>query len=85
MTNMDTIFKMFLSFFFCILAHNKPPVRFTFAEVVKHSLSLEQNTQAWCNSCERYQPHVGLQSSNTNMYNHMIKLNLILYLFKEDY
>lgn len=39
-------------------AHNKPPVRFTFAEVVKHSLSLEQNTQAWCNSCERYQPHM---------------------------
>ncbi|VDI10977.1 PAB-dependent poly(A)-specific ribonuclease subunit 2 [Mytilus galloprovincialis] len=38
--------------------HNKPPVRFTFAEVVKHSLSLEQNTQAWCNSCEKYQPHM---------------------------
>jgi hypothetical protein len=72
--NIQNVFK----FFFRILAHNKPPVRFTFAEVVKHSLSLEQNTQAWCNSCERYQPHVGLQISNTNMYNHIIKFNLIL-------
>ncbi|KAL5006813.1 hypothetical protein ScPMuIL_015619 [Solemya velum] len=35
----------------------KPPIKFTFADVVKHSFNLEQTTQAWCNVCDKYQPH----------------------------
>ncbi|KAK3589026.1 hypothetical protein CHS0354_007971 [Potamilus streckersoni] len=36
---------------------NKAPVHFSFSQVLEHSLSVEQNTQAWCNVCESYQPH----------------------------
>jgi len=31
---------------------------YTFAQIVQQSMALEQNTQAWCNKCNRYQPHV---------------------------
>lgn len=29
-----------------------------FAQVLKRSICLEQNTQAWCDNCEKYQPTV---------------------------
>merc|ERR550532_1898273 len=29
-----------------------------FAHVVQRSVCLEQNTQAWCNKCKKYQPHL---------------------------
>ncbi|XP_069509890.1 PAN2-PAN3 deadenylation complex catalytic subunit PAN2 isoform X5 [Ambystoma mexicanum] len=31
---------------------------YEFAEVLKRSICLEQNTQAWCENCEKYQPTV---------------------------
>uniref|UniRef100_A0A8C4NAI4 PAN2-PAN3 deadenylation complex catalytic subunit PAN2 n=1 Tax=Eptatretus burgeri TaxID=7764 RepID=A0A8C4NAI4_EPTBU len=31
---------------------------YEFTEVLKRSICLEQNTQAWCESCEKYQPMV---------------------------
>lgn len=34
------------------------PIEYSFGQVVERSLHLEQNTQAWCNSCDKYQPHV---------------------------
>lgn len=40
---------------------NKPPVMFSFAQVLKHSMMMEQTTQAWCNECSRYQPHTRLK------------------------
>ncbi|KAL3831819.1 hypothetical protein ACJMK2_023521 [Sinanodonta woodiana] len=36
---------------------NKGPVPFSFSQVLEHSLSIEQNTQAWCSVCESYQQH----------------------------
>ena len=38
---------------------NKGPVPISFVQVLEHSLKLEQNTQAWCNNCAKYQQHVG--------------------------
>ncbi|KAM8975802.1 PAN2-PAN3 deadenylation complex catalytic subunit PAN2 isoform 2-T2 [Pelodytes ibericus] len=39
--------------------HNdKPPRDYDFAEVLRRSICLEQNTQAWCENCEKYQPTV---------------------------
>ncbi|XP_069762464.1 PAN2-PAN3 deadenylation complex catalytic subunit PAN2 isoform X1 [Narcine bancroftii] len=32
--------------------------QYEFAEVLKRSICLEQNTQAWCENCEKYQPTV---------------------------
>ncbi|XP_023932627.1 PAN2-PAN3 deadenylation complex catalytic subunit PAN2-like [Lingula anatina] len=37
---------------------SKGLVQYTFADVLRHSMVSEQNTQAWCNTCSRYQPHV---------------------------
>ncbi|XP_075757995.1 PAN2-PAN3 deadenylation complex catalytic subunit PAN2 isoform X2 [Pelodiscus sinensis] len=31
---------------------------YEFAEILKRSICLEQNTQAWCENCEKYQPTV---------------------------
>jgi hypothetical protein len=39
---------------------NKGPVPVSFVQVLEHSLNLEQNTQAWCNNCAKYQQHVSL-------------------------
>ncbi|KAL4222806.1 poly(A)-specific ribonuclease [Mactra antiquata] len=36
---------------------NKGPVPVSFVQVLEHSLTLEQNTQAWCNHCAKYQQH----------------------------
>ncbi|KAK3103914.1 hypothetical protein FSP39_022867 [Pinctada imbricata] len=36
---------------------SKPPARFDFASVLKNSVCQEQNIQAWCNACDKYQPH----------------------------
>lgn len=35
-----------------------PPPDFEFVEVLRRSICLEQNTQAWCENCEKYQPTV---------------------------
>ncbi|XP_072105007.1 PAN2-PAN3 deadenylation complex catalytic subunit PAN2 isoform X3 [Mobula birostris] len=32
--------------------------QYEFAEVLKRSICLEQNTQAWCENCEKYQPTI---------------------------
>ena len=37
---------------------NKGPLPVSFVQVLEHSLTLEQNTQAWCNQCSKYQQHV---------------------------
>ncbi|GCB74928.1 hypothetical protein scyTo_0018919 [Scyliorhinus torazame] len=34
--------------------------QYEFAEVLKRSICLEQNTQAWCENCEKYQPTVSM-------------------------
>lgn len=36
-----------------------------FAQVLKRSICLEQNTQAWCDNCEKYQPTVSAQRGRT--------------------
>ena len=38
-------------------------VRYTFSDVLQQSISVEQITQAWCNTCNKYQPHVSLLQS----------------------
>lgn len=42
----------------CISGLNKGPVAISFVQVLEHSLTLEQNTQAWCSNCAKYQQHV---------------------------
>ncbi|KAG8452458.1 hypothetical protein GDO86_004299 [Hymenochirus boettgeri] len=37
---------------------DKTPQDFEFVEVLRRSICLEQNTQAWCENCEKYQPTV---------------------------
>uniref|UniRef100_A0A8C9WSJ6 PAN2-PAN3 deadenylation complex catalytic subunit PAN2 n=1 Tax=Scleropages formosus TaxID=113540 RepID=A0A8C9WSJ6_SCLFO len=37
---------------------NKMIKEYDFAEILKKSICLEQNTQAWCEKCEKYQPTV---------------------------
>lgn len=37
---------------------NKPPVQYSFAEVLKKSLAVEQNITAWCEKCNRFQSMV---------------------------
>ncbi|XP_077977957.1 PAN2-PAN3 deadenylation complex catalytic subunit PAN2-like [Glandiceps talaboti] len=41
---------------------NKPPKQYSFASVVKNSMSFEQTMQAWCDNCEKYQPTVQTKS-----------------------
>uniref|UniRef100_A0A8C0ZJC2 PAN2-PAN3 deadenylation complex catalytic subunit PAN2-like n=1 Tax=Cyanistes caeruleus TaxID=156563 RepID=A0A8C0ZJC2_CYACU len=36
----------------------KPAKDYEFAQILKRSICLEQNTQAWCENCEKYQPTV---------------------------
>lgn len=36
----------------------KPVKDYEFAQILKRSICLEQNTQAWCENCEKYQPTV---------------------------
>ncbi|KAH3783339.1 hypothetical protein DPMN_161276, partial [Dreissena polymorpha] len=36
---------------------NKGPTPVSFVQVLEHSLTLDQNTQAWCNNCAKYQQH----------------------------
>ncbi|KFP33215.1 PAB-dependent poly(A)-specific ribonuclease subunit 2, partial [Colius striatus] len=36
----------------------KPVKDYDFAQILKRSICLEQNTQAWCENCEKYQPTV---------------------------
>lgn len=42
---------------------DKTGKNYDFAQVLKRSVCLEQNTQAWCDSCERYQPTVSNMGS----------------------
>lgn len=37
---------------------DKTGKNYDFAQVLKRSICLEQNTQAWCDNCEKYQPTV---------------------------
>lgn len=37
---------------------SREPVAINFTSVVEKSLCVEQTTQAWCNKCDKYQPHV---------------------------
>ncbi|XP_014840967.1 PREDICTED: PAB-dependent poly(A)-specific ribonuclease subunit PAN2 isoform X1 [Poecilia mexicana] len=39
-------------------SHDKTVKEYDFAEILKRSICLEQNTQAWCENCEKYQPTV---------------------------
>ncbi|ELU03678.1 hypothetical protein CAPTEDRAFT_225482 [Capitella teleta] len=40
------------------LMQDRVEKQYLFAEVLQRSLCSEQNTQAWCNVCKKYQPHV---------------------------
>lgn len=37
---------------------DKTGKNYDFAQVLKRSICLEQNTQAWCDNCEKYQPTI---------------------------
>lgn len=37
---------------------DKTGKNYDFAQVLKRSICLEQNTQAWCDTCEKYQPTI---------------------------
>uniref|UniRef100_T1JEQ0 PAN2-PAN3 deadenylation complex catalytic subunit PAN2 n=1 Tax=Strigamia maritima TaxID=126957 RepID=T1JEQ0_STRMM len=39
-----------------VMSPGKPPPNYTFSDILKRSLCLEQVTQAWCEKCEKYQP-----------------------------
>ncbi|KAM4796936.1 PAN2-PAN3 deadenylation complex catalytic subunit PAN2 isoform 2-T2 [Rhinophrynus dorsalis] len=39
-------------------SNDKVPQDFEFVEVLRRSICLEQNTQAWCENCEKYQPTI---------------------------
>uniref|UniRef100_A0A3B5M4Q0 PAN2-PAN3 deadenylation complex catalytic subunit PAN2 n=1 Tax=Xiphophorus couchianus TaxID=32473 RepID=A0A3B5M4Q0_9TELE len=39
-------------------SQDKTIKEYDFAEILKRSICLEQNTQAWCENCEKYQPTV---------------------------
>uniref|UniRef100_A0A3B5Q226 PAN2-PAN3 deadenylation complex catalytic subunit PAN2 n=1 Tax=Xiphophorus maculatus TaxID=8083 RepID=A0A3B5Q226_XIPMA len=39
-------------------SQDKTVKEYDFAEILKRSICLEQNTQAWCENCEKYQPTV---------------------------
>uniref|UniRef100_A0A3Q2CRS7 PAN2-PAN3 deadenylation complex catalytic subunit PAN2 n=1 Tax=Cyprinodon variegatus TaxID=28743 RepID=A0A3Q2CRS7_CYPVA len=39
-------------------SQDKTIKEYDFAEILKKSICLEQNTQAWCENCEKYQPTV---------------------------
>lgn len=43
---------------------DKTGKNYDFAQVLKRSICLEQNTQAWCDSCEKYQPTVSKLGSH---------------------
>lgn len=45
---------------FSFLPPEKPAKDYEFAQILKRSICLEQNTQAWCENCEKYQPTVSL-------------------------
>lgn len=45
---------------FSFLPPEKPAKDYEFAQILKRSICLEQNTQAWCENCEKYQPTVRL-------------------------
>lgn len=45
---------------FSFLPAEKPAKDYEFAQILKRSICLEQNTQAWCENCEKYQPTVSL-------------------------
>lgn len=45
---------------FSFLPSEKPVKDYEFAQILKRSICLEQNTQAWCENCEKYQPTVSL-------------------------
>lgn len=45
---------------FSFLPPEKPVKDYEFAQILKRSICLEQNTQAWCENCEKYQPTVSL-------------------------
>ncbi|XP_064614568.1 LOW QUALITY PROTEIN: PAN2-PAN3 deadenylation complex catalytic subunit PAN2-like [Liolophura sinensis] len=34
------------------------PQQISFSQVLQHSMVSEQSTQAWCNICDKYQPHI---------------------------
>lgn len=38
--------------------NTRPPFEVPFCDVLKNTLTAEQNMQTWCNVCDRYQPHV---------------------------
>ncbi|KAK7801249.1 hypothetical protein U0070_025738, partial [Myodes glareolus] len=40
---------------------DKAGKNYDFAHILKRSICLEQNTQAWCDSCEKYQPTVAFK------------------------
>lgn len=39
---------------------------YSFAEILKKSICLEQSTQAWCENCEKYQPTVSSSSAQSH-------------------
>ncbi|XP_018416297.1 PREDICTED: PAB-dependent poly(A)-specific ribonuclease subunit PAN2 isoform X1 [Nanorana parkeri] len=39
-------------------SNRKEPPDYEFVEILRRSICLEQNTQAWCENCEKYQPTV---------------------------
>ena len=44
--------------FVSLLGNTRPPFEVPFCDVLKNTLTAEQNMQTWCNVCDRYQPHV---------------------------
>ncbi|XP_062586569.1 PAN2-PAN3 deadenylation complex catalytic subunit PAN2-like [Saccostrea cucullata] len=41
---------------------NRPPFEVPFCDVLKSTLTAEQNMQTWCNVCDRYQPHTQIKT-----------------------
>lgn len=42
--------------------NTRPPFEVPFCDVLKNTLTAEQNMQTWCNVCDRYQPHTQIKT-----------------------
>ncbi|CAH2224335.1 PAN2-PAN3 deadenylation complex catalytic subunit PAN2 isoform X1 [Pelobates cultripes] len=61
---------------------DKPPQNYEFVEVLRRSICSEQNTQAWCDNCEKYQPSV--QTRNIRRLPDVLVINCEVNSSKEE-
>ncbi|XP_039193301.1 PAN2-PAN3 deadenylation complex catalytic subunit PAN2 isoform X2 [Crotalus tigris] len=61
--------------------NNDKTMDYEFAQILKRSICLEQNTQAWCENCEKYQPTV--QTRNIRCLPDVLVINCEVNSYKE--